>query len=219
MLEHTGFYLSIEIGKKSKILNALFKAHDLINGVMIKMPFWLAESIEAINEIKSIVKEKRVLVDLRLGGYSAEDIRYFSSMIGDQGADGFTIMGFYPEGVICSYVRSTTLSVFSILDVGLPNYEKSFPDDVLLEATKVAKLCGCKGIVMTSMRTERIAKARQIVGRDLEILASLDGKAKPGEGVKSGADFEIIPQRLWFTDKPREAVQAIAESILKKRRE
>jgi predicted esterase YcpF (UPF0227 family) len=83
MLEHTGFYLPIEIGKKSKILNALFKAHDLINGVMIKMPFWLAESIEAINEIKSIVKEKRVLVDLRLGGYSAEDIRYFSSMIGD----------------------------------------------------------------------------------------------------------------------------------------
>ncbi|MEM3383668.1 MAG: hypothetical protein QXD42_03975 [Nitrososphaerales archaeon] len=218
-IEYSGLFLSIESGKKSKILNALSKTYDLIDGVMIKMPFWLTESIRAIKEIKGVVKEKRVLVDLRLEGSSAEDVRYFSTMIGDQGADGFTVIGYYPESMICSYVKSATLSVFSILDVGLPNYEKRFPDDVLLEATKVAKRCGCKGVIMTTMRIERIAKARYIVGRDLEILASLDGEAKSGEGVLSGADFEIIPQRLWCTDKPREAVQAIAESILKKKRE
>ncbi|MCP8315308.1 MAG: hypothetical protein H3Z52_06375 [archaeon] len=218
-IKRYSLFLSIESGKKSEILNVLSKTHDLIDGVMIKMPFWLTESIEAINGIKGIIKGKRVLVDLRLEGYLAEEVRYFSTMIKDQGADGFTIIGYYPEDIICSYVRATTLSIFSILDVGLPNYGKPFPDNILLIAVKVAKRCGCKGAVMTAMRTGRIAKARQIIGHDFEILASLDEEAKPGDGVQSGADFEIIPQRLWFTNKPREAVEAIAESILKKRRE
>ncbi len=192
-----GFLL--EIGADSpdedKLVNMVKKAE----GVFIKQTFLLTKQISSAKDIKQIIGNKMLILDLRLEHPSAEDYQSLKVVLRNIEVGAITIMGIYGKEPIMTAFEQIGKNVATIIDIGTEYYRSQFPDKAIISFAKTARDCGCRSVIMTSFFTERIRKVRSSLGEDFEIIA-VNGKGLPlDEGRKAGANLEILPSNVWTT--------------------
>lgn len=190
-----GFLL--ELGADSpdedKLLNMVKRAE----GVFIKQTFLLTKQISSVKDIKQIIGNKMLILDLRLEHPSAEDYQSLKVVLRNIEVDAITIMGIYGKEPIMTAFEKIGKNVAAIIDIGTEYYRSQFPDKAIISFSKTARDCSCRSVIMTSFFPERIRQVRSSLGGNFEIIAA-NGEGLPaGEGIRAGANLEILPSSIW----------------------
>lgn len=192
----TGVILSLESDKR-EIKDKLKRLANSIDAILLKRTLLLQESVRIIAEIKDFMREnsfdKPIIIDYRLDQQELDFIGVVSNLFKKEGAYGMTVMAIYGEDFIKSCRKEAKLGIFAIIDVGTQFFRNQFDDDFVVKNAIFAKNNKCEGIIMTSRHLDRIKKVRGSLGKDFQLLSTLEKESKLGDSISAGADFEIVP--------------------------
>ncbi len=187
-----GFLLGINPGVDQDNLKL---ALDHSAGALLTQSYLVTESIpEALPDLRSQIHEKIIVLDTRLDYPAPEELATLSLM---REIDVVTVIGTYGQEPIRRIMKGTNLSLYSIIDIGTQEFRTNYSVSHLAAFAKTAKESLCRGVVMTALFPDRISTVRNVVGNDFEIVASSHPSCSPGDGIRAGANLEILPFEFW----------------------
>jgi orotidine-5'-phosphate decarboxylase len=206
--------LALDLENMEKALKIVEDVSEYINTIKIGYPLVLSEGLESI----SLVKEKidcKVIADFKVA-----DIPSTNSMITDltfkAGADAVIVHGFVGGDSVEACVETAHKykgDVFLLTEMSHPGASQ-FIQHVSEDVAQMGVDLGMDKFVAPSTRLDRLAKIREIVGRESLIIS-------PGVGVQGGdasrtlefADALIIGRSIYHSQDPEKAVKSIIDSI------
>jgi len=197
----TGIILSFESGTKGEIHNAVKRFSNSIDAILLKEHVLLRGSVSVIKEVKDFIRknnfDKPIIIDYRLEQSEIDSVRELSSLFKKEGAYGMTIMAIYDEDFIKSCKKQAEIGIFAIIDLGTKYFRDHFDDSFVIQNSVFARNHECEGIVMTSRHLDRIKKIRKAVGKDFQLISTLENGDKLGDSKSAGADFEVVPHSFF----------------------
>ncbi|HEX7467127.1 MAG TPA: orotidine-5'-phosphate decarboxylase [Methanobacterium sp.] len=206
--------LALDLENMEKALNVVEDVSEYIDTIKIGYPLVLSEGLESI----SLVKEKidcKVIADFKVA-----DIPSTNSMITDltfkAGADAVIVHGFVGGDSVEACVETADKyrgDVFLLTEMSHPG-ASDFLQNVSEDVARMGLDLGMDKYVAPSTLLDRLAKIREIVGKDSLIIS-------PGVGVQGGdpartlkfADALIIGRSIYNSQDPEKAVKSIINSI------
>lgn len=209
----TGIILALDLIKKDAALNLVKKVCDLIDCVKVGYPLVLRTGIDIVHQIKNVA-ELPVLADFKVCDipFIAKEIVKIAT---NTGYDGVIIHGFMgPDGVEACIKEAGEKMIFVATELTSPGGQ-IFTQPVANDIAMMAKELGAYGIQAPGTRPNRIRRLRQIVGKDLVIVACGIGAQGPvpGSAIKAGADFEIIGRAIYESTDPLGSLRKIQSLI------
>ncbi|MBI2937601.1 MAG: hypothetical protein HYY22_05285 [Thaumarchaeota archaeon] len=175
----------------------LSKAIERAQGVFVSRAF-LPGNLSRFNGIKQLIGDERLLIlDLRLEHPSIEDYQGMGFTLRSTRADAITVMGIYGKESITTEFQQIKKNIVAVVDIGTQFYRTMVPDKAVVSSAITARDYGCRSVLMTSLFPDRIKKVREKVGNGFEIIASKGEGLPIGEGLKAGANLEIVPSNEW----------------------
>lgn len=199
-------------------LDALLdKVHDYVSGIKIGLPYILRYGLKSVGSLINRYRDKYYFVaDLKLADIADVMLPVVGELseIGFQGVVSHAFVGY--KGALeplSSRVKELGIDLF--LQVSLPHEGASEVIDQSYHLIKnVVNLTDASGLIIPASKGFMIREIRSSFGRRYVILASgiLRMGAKPGEGICSGADVEVVGRAITLSTNPESATREIISS-------
>jgi orotidine-5'-phosphate decarboxylase len=201
-----GIILALDVDTREKAVEVCGDVSNFVDAIKVGYPLVLGTDLSIISELGQF--DKPIITDFKVA-----DIPFVSQRICEaavkSGADYVIVHGFVGEDVVkaCSSVAK----IFVVAEMSHAGAEDFMAKDALSIAEIARKYA--EGIVAPATRPEEVRGLRAAVG-DLTIISpgvKAQG-AKVGDGIKAGADFEIIGRGIYEAAEPRKAAEEFSES-------
>ena len=185
------FVLINEAGDYTK-----FKPDKSVEGFVIGMGAWVKKGISSMAQpLGEKAKGKKVIVNTN---YYFEDDGERNTVAFDlkhviDKVDGITIQGMlWDVPVMVKDMMAFAGKVYYTILAD----PKLVPIETQASFAQKARGCKCKGVIMTARFPKAIRAVREAVGKNFEILAYIEKGNKVGDGMRAGANFEILDVEL-----------------------
>lgn len=202
-------------------LKIIDSTRDLVAGYEAGLT--LLVKLRGVDELKEIVKAMGG-VELRIADFKLADIADMMILAVEPlikiGFNAFTAHAFigYDKGLkeLSEYLSLNNAKLLTIISMSHPG-GTSFLDPVLDKLLMLAVRAGSWGIIAPATRPWVIRKARRLLEdrgwRHIKILSPGIGiqGGKPGDGLRAGADYEIIGRLITRDIDPRNKALEVIE--------
>ncbi|MEM0474717.1 MAG: orotidine 5'-phosphate decarboxylase / HUMPS family protein [Zestosphaera sp.] len=199
-------------------LDALLdRIYDYVSGVKIGLPYMLRYGLKNISNLISSRRDKYYFIaDLKLADIADVMLPVVDelSVAGFQGVVSHAFVGY--KGALeplSSRVKELGMELF--LQVSLPHEGAGEVIDQSYHLIKnVVNLTDASGLIIPASKGFMIREIRSSFGKRHVILASgiLRMGAKPGEGICSGADAEVVGRAITLSTNPESVTREIISS-------
>lgn len=193
-------------------------ASDFVVAVKVGYPLVLKAGLGVISKIKKKAKTP-VIADFKIA-----DIPHICRQIAlcaySEGADGVIAQGFVGKDSVSAVVEAAeevggkgVIVVPSMSHEGGRMFIQKFTSQML----DMAKEVRVTGVIGPATRPEEVEDLRSKVGNDMLVLTPGIGAqgGRPGDAIRSGADYEIVGRAIYTSDNPEKAANKIRSQINK----
>ncbi|WP_157666045.1 orotidine-5'-phosphate decarboxylase [Methanopyrus sp. KOL6] len=185
-----------------------------VDGFKVGYEVVLAEGAAGIERVAGVLEESFLLVDLKTADIP-EISRSIVERVSEAGADATIIHGFVGPDVVEECAR--VLPVFVVATMSHPG-AREFYDRACQDIVKACDdIDGVIGYVAPATRPERVLEVRKITDKLIVSPGVGAQGAAPGDGVRAGADFEIIGRAITEAHDPIEAAKDLVRAMMTSR--
>ncbi|MGC8975215.1 MAG: orotidine 5'-phosphate decarboxylase / HUMPS family protein [Thermoprotei archaeon] len=192
----------------------LKRIYDYVSGVKIGLPYILRYGLKSVSNLISMHKDKYYFIaDLKLADIGDVMLPVVDELSGAgfQGVVSHAFVGYKGAlELLSSRVRELGIELF--LQVSLPHEGAGEVIDRSYHLIKnVLNLTDASGLIIPASKGFMIREIRSSFGKKHVILASgiLRMGARPGEGICSGADVEVVGRAITLSTNPESATKEI----------
>lgn len=195
----------------------LDRIHDYVSGIKIGLPYILRYGLKSVSNLINMHKDSYYFIaDLKLADIGDVMLSVVDELSGAgfQGVVSHAFVGY--RGALeplSSRVRELGIELF--LQVSLPHEGAGEVIDQSYHLIKnVLNLTDASGLIIPASKGFMIREIRSSFGKKHVILASgiLRMGARPGEGICSGADVEVVGRAITLSTNPESATKEIISS-------
>lgn len=203
-------------GLKGECLDILEKTSNYIAAVKIGYPVVLRTGIEIVEKIN---KENYapIIADFKIADIPNTN-REIARRAYEKGAGAVIAHGFTGtdslEAITQVAGEMGDMGVFIVSNMSHPG-GKEFIRPVTEGILELVKKVEATGVIGPATRPEEVKDMRDKLGDDFLILTPGIGAqgAKPGDAIRSGADYEIVGRAIYNSDSPGKSAKRIRNEI------
>ncbi len=198
-------------GVKRAARDLLREVAEFAAGVKVGLPLSLEVGWNGVARLVSEFTEVYWLADLKLADIPAVEARVVQRLA-EMGFDG-AIVHLFPMG-LGEVVDSAAEAGLDVVGVAAMSHAGSRLFEENLEALiSHAREVDIRGIVVGATRPELVWAVRRLhpLATILSPGVGVQG-ARPGDGLRAGADFEIVGRAITLAEDPRAAAKSVVEA-------
>jgi len=206
--------LALDITNLRKAIDIAVSCAPYLDAIKIGLPTVVYCGLKIIKRLKTLV-DLPIIADFKIA-----DICYIAKKnvqaAFKAGADAITVWGFVGPTTIEMCLEEANRERDVIILTELTHSDaKFFMQPVAENIVRMAKELEVSGIQAPGTRPQRIRKFREIVGKDMLILACGIGVqgGEYGTALMAGADFEIVGRAIYMEPNPSQAAQRISNML------
>lgn len=198
-----------------KAIQILKDTSKHLSGVKIGYPSVLSFGLKIISESKE-TSGLPIIADFKIADVPHINRKITHSAF-DAGADAVIAHAFLGGDSLQAVIEVAEEEGGGV--IALPNMShpgsKAFIGPVSMKMAKMAVEVGSDGLIGPATRTEEITELRKLVGKKPLIFSPGVGAqgGKPGDAIRSGADFEIVGRSIYNSGEPRKAAEKMRKRI------
>lgn len=200
---------------EEKYIEIAKSASDSLAAIKAGYPVVLKNGLEIISKIK---KETEIPI---IADFKIADVPHICQQIAKSAyqakADAVIAQGFVGRDSLEAIVEVSERKDKGVIVVPSMSHEggKMFIQKFSQEMLELAQEVGSSGVIGPATRPEDVEELRSKVGQDMLVLTPGIGAqgGKPGDAIKSGADYEIVGRAIYTSDDPGDSAEEIRKKI------